>query len=475
MRSRGIRLGCDRAFYRRVDNTMSKSIPFTAANFLPQNISDFFGHVCAATAPRAQIKAKPTDFQVEEEQAKLNLLCTVSTASDLPPHTDFPKTGRSWSVTVVKLQMTTFHVRADLANRLGIDPKQITYGGLKDRWGKTAQRFHIEGVSYSELMANCRPHELVDGRADYFIKDPLPGGKKMRKGDLSGNKFTLRVLLPGMSAAQIEGYLAPMLAHLHANDYGFPNAYGHQRLGLRQNTLSVGKTLIEQGPGPAIKLFLTDTSPNEGPLATQVRGELLELWNEAERQAAEKGESIEQQYMEFDSMRSRLEPLRKKCNMTIECDIVEKILTVGYRDGFRAVMAQMKDEFSLWVGAYQSFYFNQMLSRVISGQFTPKGRSIPLYIDDPVANRFYRRFLPEAIPSRIDRDVRELFLSARGDGGGPWRQLFIPVKDLKGRYEDEQWFVTFSLRSGSYATTFLGTILDLEGNSRVAADERACA
>lgn len=455
---------------------MSKSTPFIAANFLPQNISDFFGHVNTSTAPpRAQIKTRATDFQVEEIQDKLNLLCTVSTDSDLPAGTDFPRTGRSWTVTVVKLQMTTFHVRADLARRLGIDPKQITYGGLKDRWGCTAQRFHIEGISYDELVAHCRPHTLVDGRADYFIKDPLPGGKKMRKGDLSGNKFTLRVLLLGMSAAEIEAYLKPLLAHLEHNTNGFPNAYGHQRLGLRQNTLAVGKTLIEQGPGPAIKLFLTDTSPNEGPLATQVRGELLEMWNEAERLAAEKGETVEQQWMEFDSMRTRLDAVRRKCNMTIEYDIVEKILSVGYRQGFREVMAQMKDEFSLWVGAYQSFYFNQMLSRVISGQFTPKGRSIPLYIDEPMANRFYRRFLPEAIPSRIDPDVRDLFLTARGDGGGPWRQLFIPVKDLSGRYEDGQWFVTFSLRSGSYATTFLGTILDLEGNSRVAADERVCA
>jgi len=206
-----------------------------------------------------------------------------------------------------------------------------------------------------------------------------------------------------------------------------------------------------------------------------VRGELLAMWNEAEKLACDKGETIEQQWMEFESMRSRLEPLRKKCNMTIEYDIVEKILSVGYRGGFREVMAQMKDEFSLWVGAYQSFYFNQMLSRVITGQFTPKGRSIPLYIDDPVANRFYRRFLPEAIPSRLNQDVRDLFLTARGDGGGPWRQLFIPVQGLTGRYEDGQWFVTFSLRSGSYATTFLGTILDLEGNARVAADERVCA
>jgi tRNA(Glu) U13 pseudouridine synthase TruD len=161
--------------------------------------------------------------------------------------------------------------------------------------------------------------------------------------------------------------------------------------------------------------------------------------------------------------------------MTIEYDIIEKTLSVGYRGGFKEVMSQMRDEFSLWVGAYQSFFFNQILSMVISGKFIPKGRSIPLYIDDPVANRFYRRFLPEAIPTRMNRDVRDLFLTARGDGGGPWRQLFIPVQGLQGRYEDEQWFVSFSLRSGSYATTFLGTILDLEAGARVTSDERVFA
>jgi TruD family tRNA pseudouridine synthase len=455
--------------------TTSSLSPFSAANFVPPNILDYFGHVCVDNAPRASIKARATDFQVEEEQNKLNILCTVSQKSDLPGGIEFPKTGRMWTVTLVKLQMTTFHARADLARRLNIDPKQITYGGLKDRWGKTGQRVNIEDIAYADLLAHCRPQELVDGRAGYFIKDPLPSTKRMRKGDLSGNKFTLRVLLPGMNAKQIEGYLTPLLQHLQEKGNLFPNAYGKQRLGVRQNTLKVGRELIENGPKAAIKLFLTDTSPNEGALATQVRGELLEMWNAAEERAIKMGETIEMQWMEWESMRSRLEPLRRKCNMTIEYDIIEKTLSVGYQGGFREVMSQMRDEFSLWVGAYQSFYFNQILSNVIAGRFIPKGRSIPLYIDDPVANRFYRKFLPEAIPTRMNRDVRDLFLTARGDGGGPWRQLFIPVQGLTGRYEDGQWFVSFSLRSGSYATTFLGTILDLEGNARVAADERSFA
>lgn len=453
----------------------NKAIPLDATNFVPPNIVDYFGHVCEDVAPVARIKQRATDFQVEEEQQKLDLFCSVSRLTDLPTNLDFSREGRSWTVTLVKIQMTTFHARSELAKQLGIDPKRITYGGLKDRWGRTAQRIHIEGVTYAHLIANCRPYDLVDGTPGFFIKDPLPGGKRMKKGDLSGNKFTLRVCLPGMSANQIEGYLSPMLDHLQQKGNLFPNAYGKQRLGVRQNTLAVGRALIECGPEAAIKLFLTDTSPNEGALATQVRGDLLKMWESAEQRAAEMGQPIEMQWMDFESMRARLEPLRQRCNMSIEYDIIEKTLSVGYRGGFREVMVQMKDEFSLWVGAYQSFYFNQMLSRAISGQFTPKGRSIPLYIDDDVARRFYRRYLPEALPSRVHPDVKELFLSAKNGNGGPWRQLFIPVQNLNGRYEDEQWFVTFSLRSGSYATTFLGTILNLEGNARMAADERVCA
>ena len=54
---------------------MSKSqTPFTADHFVPGNILDYFGHVCAESAPRAQIKARATDFQVEEEQDLLKLL-----------------------------------------------------------------------------------------------------------------------------------------------------------------------------------------------------------------------------------------------------------------------------------------------------------------------------------------------------------------------------------------------------------------
>lgn len=455
---------------------MSSPVDFTAENFLPPTVLTYLGHLNVTASVKAVIKSEPSDFQVEEMQR--DLLCTVSQKSDLIEPLDITQVDSNlWEITVAKIQMTTFAVRQELARLLGVEAKDVTYGGLKDRWGRTAQRFTVRCSKKQLLQALSmrRPQELPNGRAGWFIKDPTPAKAHMRKGQLEGNRFTLRVLLPGMTAKQIEAYLHPMIEHLSEHGNLIPNAYGRQRLGRRQNLLAVGKKLIEEGPAAAIEMFLTDTSPNESPLATQVRLEIKELWDEAAEQARLKGEPIEMQHFEFESMRSRLEPLRRRLNMTIEYEILERTLSIGYRDGFRGVMASMRDEFSLWVGAYQGFFFNQVLRRVIDGELVLSGRSVPLFIDEPTAKRFYQRNCPEALPARIDSDVRDLFLSARKDGRGPWRPLFIPVRDFEGRYENGVWHTRFFLRSGAYATTFLGILLDLEGDEKVVADEKVCA
>ena len=228
---------------------MSSPVEFIAENFVPPNILTYLGHVNDIASPKAVIKSQASDFQVEERQREL--LCTVSQKSDLIEPLDITQIDSNlWEITVAKIQMTTFAVRQELARLLGVEAKDVTYGGLKDRWGRTAQRFTVRCTKKQLLQALSmrRPQELTNGRAGWFIKDPTPTNAHMRKGQLEGNRFTLRVLMPGMSAKQIEGYLQPLIDHLSENGNLIPNAYGRQRLGRRQNLLAVGKKLIEEGP-----------------------------------------------------------------------------------------------------------------------------------------------------------------------------------------------------------------------------------
>jgi len=263
--------------------------------------------------------------------------------------------------------------------------------------------------------------------------------------------------------------------------------------------------------------------------------------------------------------------------MTMEYQIVESILTVGYSGGFPAVLAARKGDFSFWVGAYQGFYFNQVLADVIDGKIKVERGAIPLYIEHPMVKSFYQRYCPSAIPSRIHPHVRDLLrarvykkrfpadeiaaaraiisaavtvpeplldraervaadlkykfpndltrasnavadalcrpastrqlqkaevflprpdrteikrlvaedklpeaqgaviraLEARR-AQPPYRQAFIPVQELESTFEDGAWNVSFYLRSGSYATTFLGIMFDLDGGDNLIHDERTC-
>ncbi len=241
----------------------------------------------------------------------------------------------------------------------------------------------------------------------------------------------------------------------------FPNAYGRQRLGRRQNLFHVGATLLEKGPEEAIRRFLCETSPNEKPLASDLR------------------QQIEGQWYYFDRIKDLLEsrtpggPAHRALNMDVEHSIVSKLVQTG---SFLKVVESMNDEFTLWVGAYQSYWFNQALAGYLRGEIpAPQGGSFPLLVCDPDAERFYKRYLPEAIPSSMDPDVQRLFLTPRKNRNGrpskPWRKALIPINNLTHSAEDGVWHCQFELRSGGYATTLLGLLFDIDQDDE-AAEER---
>src|SRR5688572_12413230 len=208
----------------------------TAVQFETAELALFTGQ-CRVPA---RIKDAPEDFQVEEEQQ--GLLCTVGLTSDLIENFDFkPHRSELVAVTAVKRNMTTFDLQLAIAKMFGIPAENVTYGGLKDRSAKTAQRFVIKGVSLDVARRMCCP-EPIRG-SGFFLKDAAPATAELSAGRLVGNRFTLKVKVPGMSREQIQEYVQPRLAYLAKLDWMVPNAYGRQRLGRRQNLHSIGETL----------------------------------------------------------------------------------------------------------------------------------------------------------------------------------------------------------------------------------------
>jgi len=444
--------------------------------FLPDSVSEFMGKWSRVAA---KLKTQPKFFRVEE-QATDSLRCTTSTASDIGPGNLFGSvgTGALFAATLVKKCLTTPSAIDQAASLIGGSSKRgqirISYAGLKDRWAVTAQRIVIEGASWDDVVRACMPDEGQLDDIGIFLKDPSPTTKRLAKGHLVGNNFTIKVVVPGMSAAELQAYVDPRIAFLtRGGRIIIPNAFGRQRLGKRQNLFGVGCDFLQLGPEAGIKRFLTETSPNEnGSWATEVRGKLLEEWEAAERKAAANGGCVANQVMNLTGMKQILESggqgdrqAYKKLNMTIEHRIVSQLLLhLDYHKAMRA----LHDDFSLWSGAVQGFWFNQVLARVLSGELTldnqddPEAR-IPLYMDEPRAQRFYRKFCPEAIPPRLDPTVRKMFMTTQHQHDrGPRRPLFVRVEDLAYDCEDGAVNMRFRLPKGAYATTFLGILFNLD-------------
>lgn len=461
------------------------------SSFVPSNILRALGGFRPWVA---EIKTEPSFFRVEEQHTDSHL-CTVGTGTDLPDHEwNDEGEGDLVAVTLVKCWLNTPLAIKKLANLLGVPDDAISYAGLKDRKAETSQRVKISGVTLEHVRRNCMP-EALNGRQGFFIKDATRSSEHLQKGHLKGNRFTIRVLVPGKSKEAIDQYVKERVGYLSERGMVIPNAYGRQRLGRRQNLLGIAHTFITKGAEAAIFQFLTETSPNESAFATQIRQKLAAEWAIAVRKAGESGTTVASQVLSFQAMKEVLEQkvngpggqcqAWEKLNMPIEHTIVLK--TLQMRD-FNKVMFMMRDDFSLWIGAYQSYWFNQILSKYIAGDIRMNDRSgnpsIPLYLNDRDAKRFYQTFAPEALPEQIDPAVDCIFLTLddrkyddafwRKTFGrerpharkrrGPWRKLFVHVKDFSHSTEDGVLNCSFTLRSGSYATTFLGVLFDLEGD-----------
>lgn len=401
--------------------------------------------------------------------------------------------------------------------------KKVFNSGLKDRWAETAQTIVVEGVTVEEMQRIIPQYPpYAPGRAGFVIKDPRHAYDRVYKGDHGVNRFEITVRMNG-TAAEINDYLAPRLAKLQRRDMWIPNAFGRQRLGRRQNLHVIGRTMVtndfaappEQGipefgsaTEAACYRFLFSTTPSEPANAAAVRKQAEGMW-----------------LYNFRDMAALLDRNYRQLNLNIEHKMADRLADVDrYEGSFERVVESMWDECSLFVAAWQSWWWNLVLSRKMYGwiremdgsqsdrrrseapcncggaehtcedeggehrrgnqcktcrcmrcgdrkAFNPGKKSIPILMATPQAREWYGRlpYCREAVRelSRADADVRRMFLEPRNrrDGQpkqyGPWRKAFIKVENLRWEVVDGQWKAVFDLRSGAYATTFLLMLFNL--------------
>jgi tRNA pseudouridine13 synthase len=210
------------------------------------------------------------------------------------------------------------------------------FAGMKDKSAVTRQWICVSNKTPEELQ------ELGDKLHHVKIIDVIPNQKKLRIGQLVGNKFRLMIREvedPDSAVQRAEEILEQLKKR------GVPNYYGYQRFGKnRPNTHLVGKALIKGGVKSAVDRYIGhpyDTEPRHIQEARM-------LYEDGELEEAL--ESMPSG-MRYEKMMLRM--LLKEKKKKEELDEKSYIL---------ALKSLPKPLSRMFVHAYQSYLFNRAVS-----------------------------------------------------------------------------------------------------------------
>lgn len=399
-----------------------------------------------------QIRTNNEDFYVEE--------IPINNPSGEGPNT--------W-IWIEKEGRNTLDVVLDIARELKMNRKQMGFAGMKDKAAVTRQWICVSNKTPEELQG------LEDKLHHVKIMDIVPNQKKLRIGQLVGNKFQLMVRDvedPQAAAQQAELILKQL------EEKGVPNYYGYQRFGKnRPNTHLVGKALIKGGVKAAVDRYVGhpyDTEPRHIQESRRFydQGELEEAMD-----AMPSG-------MRYEKMMIRA--LLKEKKKKGELDEKSYIL---------ALKSLPKPLSRMFVHAYQSYLFNRAVS-----ERTKLG--MDKYVEGDILIDNEEHLIHEFDPEEINQRIKEfqahpsapLFGSKvplAGGELGKMEQMILDEEDLKledftvpkmpklgshgirrairfkiwdvsAEATEEGVIVGFSIPKGSYATSVLREVMKLD-------------
>lgn len=399
-----------------------------------------------------KIRATNEDFYVEE--------IPVTIPSGEGPNT--------W-LWIEKEGRNTLDVVLDIARELGINRKQMGFAGMKDKAAVTRQWICVSNKSPEEL------HGLGDKLYNVNIMDIKPNQKKLRIGQLIGNKFRLLVrdvddsYPASEEASEILGELA---------ERGVPNYYGYQRFGKdRPNTHMVGKSLIKGGIKAAVDRYIGKPYDSEPEHIREAR----RLYDEGELE-----ESLESMPSGMRYEKMMLRTLLKEKSKKGVLDDKSYVL---------AMKSLPKPLSRMFVHAYQSYLFNRVVSERVK-------LGIDRYVDGDILIDNQEHLIHEFEIDKINEEIKNfkahpsapLFGSKVPLAGGKLkdmeekvladeglmvREFEVPVMpklgshgirrsirfkiwDASAEATDEGVLLTFSIPKGCYATAVLREVMKLD-------------
>lgn len=304
-----------------------------------------------------QIRTKNEDFYVEE--------IPITNPSGKGPNT--------W-LWIEKEGRNTLDVVLDIARELGINRKQMGFAGMKDKSAVTRQWICVSNKTPEELQG------LGEQLHHVKIMKVVPNEKKLRIGQLVGNKFQLKIRNvenPDSAAKRAEKILEEL------KNRGVPNYYGYQRFGKnRPNTHLVGKALIKEGVKAAVDWYIGHPYDTE-PVHIQ---EARMLYEEGEFEEALEAMPSGMRYEKM-MLRMLIKEQKKK----------EKLDEKSY---ILALKSLPKPLSRMFVHAYQSYLFNRAVS-----ERTKLG--IDKFIEGDILIDNKEHLIHEFDPKTIEKSIKE--------------------------------------------------------------------
>jgi len=385
-----------------------------------------------------QIKVRPEDFLVEEIPAY--------PCSGQGTHTYFG---------IEKTGMTTLELIRRLARALGRREREFGYAGLKDAHAVTRQVVSIEHVEPQTIEALSLPEVKI-----LWIDRH---GNKLKLGHLAGNKFKIKVRDVPDDAMQIAQQCLEILLRR-----GVPNYFGVQRFGVRRDSWIMGRAIVKQDYKDFVDQFCGRPLPSDKDLVRRAR----EAYDRGEFELA------------AEIWPGFFRDARRACR-----------ILAGSKPSYHRAAATIDHKLKrLFVSAYQSYLFNDVLAaridgidRVVVGDLACKhvNGAVFLVEDEQAENlrtqRFeisptgplygYRMRFPEGDPGRKETELLEReeltpedFRKPKGHKvKGSRRPLRVQMHNLdvdSGEDEIGRFLlISFQLPPGSYATAVIRELM----------------
>ena len=178
---------------------------------------------------------------------------------------DFPEEPGSFSYYRVEKNHTSVEkVRAALATNFKITPSAVVFPALRD--------YKHKAVQYASVRQSGP--NLIEGDR-YTAQYIRHGSRALRSTDLQGNRF--KIQLRNIPIAKANAFTQKLY---QLEETGLPNYFGAQRFITKTQFGFVGKAILDHEPLQVLRLYLSETNPNDALHVTEFKSLVKSHWGQ---------------------------------------------------------------------------------------------------------------------------------------------------------------------------------------------------